>query len=77
MGEQMVARRRRRNSFRNVRELTDAITEFVAEYQKNPRPLVWAVNASKILRKVAYATDSGRPSNTSIRIVLNLLETLR
>jgi transposase len=43
----------RRSSFRNVRELTKAITEFVAEYQKNPRPFVWTVNANEILRKVA------------------------
>jgi transposase len=43
----------RRNSFRNVRELTTAITEFVEEYQKNPRPFVWTVDADEILRKVA------------------------
>jgi len=42
----------RRNSFRNVRELTRAITEFVEEYQKNPHPFVWTVNANEILRKV-------------------------
>ena len=43
----------RRNSFRNVRELTRAINEFVGEYQKSPRPFVWTVNANEILRKVA------------------------
>ncbi len=42
----------RRNSFRNVRELTKAIREFVAEYQKNPHPLVWTAKADDILRKV-------------------------
>jgi hypothetical protein len=40
------------NSFRNVRELTRAMTEFVEEYQKNPHPFVWTVNANEILRKV-------------------------
>jgi transposase len=43
----------RRNSFRNVRELTRAIREFVDEYQKNPRPFVWTAKADDILRKVA------------------------
>ncbi len=43
----------RRNSFRNVRELTGAIRDFVDEYQKNPRPFVWTAKADDILRKVA------------------------
>lgn len=43
----------RRNSFRNVRELTRAIREFVDEYQKNPRPFVWTARADDVLRKVA------------------------
>ena len=43
----------RRNAFRNLREFTRAITEFIEEYQKNPRPFVWSVDANAILRKVA------------------------
>jgi transposase len=43
----------RRNSFGSVNELIDAINEFVATYQKNPRPFVWTVKADEILRKVA------------------------
>jgi len=42
-----------RNSFSGVRALTKAINEYVAEYQKNPHPFVWTVNADEILRKIA------------------------
>jgi transposase len=43
----------RRNSFGNANDVIRAINEFVAEYQKNPRPFVWTVDADEILRKVA------------------------
>lgn len=43
----------RRNSFPNVIALIKAVNEFVGEYQKNPRPFVWTVNADEVLRKVA------------------------
>lgn len=43
----------RRNSFTSVPALVKATNEFVEEYQKNPHPFVWTVNADEILRKVA------------------------
>ncbi len=43
----------RRNSFSSVTALIRAVNDFVAEYQKNPRPFVWTVDADEILRKVA------------------------
>jgi transposase len=43
----------RRNSFGNANDVIEAINEFVAEYQKNPRPFVWTVDADEILRRVA------------------------
>jgi transposase len=43
----------RRNSFGNTNDVIRAINAFVAEYQKNPRPFVWTVDADEILRKVA------------------------
>jgi transposase len=49
----LTERQIRRNSFPNVIALIRAIKEFVAEYQKNPHPFVWAVGADEILRKVA------------------------
>ncbi len=42
-----------RNSFPSVAALIKAIKEFVAEYQKNPHPFVWTVDADEILKKVA------------------------
>src|SRR5437773_1849928 len=50
---QLAEKQIRRNSFPHTRALIKAIKEFVAEYQKNPRPFVWTVDADEILRKVA------------------------
>jgi transposase len=50
---QLTAKQIKRNSFPNVIALTRAINEFVAEYQKNPHPFVWTVDADDILRKIA------------------------
>ena len=43
----------RRNSFPGVNALIKAVNGFVAEYQTNPHPFVWTVDADEILRKVA------------------------
>jgi transposase len=43
----------KRNSFPGVTALIRAVNDFVAEYQKNPHPFVWTVDADEILRKVA------------------------
>ena len=50
---QLTEKQIRRNSFPHTVALIRAINEFVAEYQKNPRPFVWTVDADEILRKVA------------------------
>ena len=50
---QLTEKQIRRNSFPHERALIRAIREFVAEYQKHPRPFVWTVDADEILRKVA------------------------
>jgi transposase len=49
----LTKRQIRRNSFGNSNDVIRAVNEFVAEYQKNPRPFVWNVDADEILRKVA------------------------
>lgn len=43
----------KRNSFPGVNALIKAVNDFVVEYQRNPRPFVWTVDADEILRKVA------------------------
>lgn len=50
---QLTTKQILRNSFSSQIALIRAINEFVAEYQKNPRPFVWTVDADEILRKVA------------------------
>jgi transposase len=50
---QLTEKQIRRNSFPHEMALIRAIKEFVAEYQKSPRPFVWKVDADEILRKVA------------------------
>ena len=50
---QLTEKQIRRNSFANTIALIRAIKGFVVEYQKNPHPFVWTVDADEILRKVA------------------------
>jgi transposase len=50
---QLTEKQLRRNAFPHKMALIAAIKEFVAEYQNNPRPFVWTVDADEILRKVA------------------------
>ena len=48
-----VNRRIRRGIFRSVRELTQAIYDFLKHYNDNPRPFVWTKSADQILNKLA------------------------
>ena len=62
---QLTERQIRRNSFPNDVALIRAIREFVAEYQKHPRPFVWTVDADEILRKVAKLRQLQTSSESS------------
>ena len=42
-------------SFRSVDELADAVTDYVAHHNKDPKPLIWTATASDILEKVKCA----------------------
>jgi transposase len=42
----------RRGAFRSVNKLERAITDYLADYNKNPRPFVWTADADLILGKV-------------------------
>jgi transposase len=50
---ELTQKRIRRGTFRNVRELINAIKEYLEVYLENPRPFVWTAKADDILRKVA------------------------
>jgi hypothetical protein len=45
-------RRLRRGVFRSVPELTQAITDYVARHNDNPKPFIWTATAADILEKV-------------------------
>ena len=50
---EITDRRIRRGIFRSVRELTQAIYDFLKHYNDNPRPFVWTKSADQILNKLA------------------------
>ena len=47
--------RLRRGVFRSVPELVQAITDYVALHNDNPKPFIWTATASDILEKVKRA----------------------
>ncbi len=49
---EITAKRIRRGTFRNVRELIKAIDAFIAGRNRNPKRFVWSAPASHILRKI-------------------------
>ena len=49
---EITRKRIRRGTFRNVRDLINAIKDYVCHYNRNPRPFQWVASASKIIRKV-------------------------
>ena len=50
---EITDRRIRCGIFRSVRELTQAIYDFLQHYNENPRPFVWIKSADHILTKLA------------------------
>ena len=50
---EITDRRIRRGIFRSVRELTQAIYDFLKHHNENPRPFVWTKTADQILTKPA------------------------
>ena len=50
---EITDQRIRRGIFRSVRELTQAIYDFLKHYNDNPRPFAWTKSADHILNKLA------------------------
>jgi transposase len=48
-------KRLRRGVFRSVRELTDAIMDYIEQHNEDPCPIVWRKTADEILEKVGRA----------------------
>jgi len=49
---EITARRIRRGTFRNVKELIKAIDAYIADRNRNPKRFVWSAPASRILQKI-------------------------
>ncbi len=54
----LTDKRIRRGSFRNVRELIAAITEYLDTHNQNPRVFVWTASVEGILTKVAKCKEA-------------------
>ena len=47
----------REGSFQSVRELVDAIEEYLAERNEHPKRYVWRAKGEEILKKIARAKE--------------------
>ena len=54
----LTTKRIRRGSFRNVRELIAAITQYLDNHNQNPRVFVWTASVEHILTKVAKCKEA-------------------
>lgn len=50
---ELTSKRVRRGSFESVKDLHDAITEFLAVWNEKPRPFVWTATVDSIQQKLA------------------------
>jgi len=50
---QITTRRIRRGAFRSVRELEQAIHDYLQTHNEKPRPFIWSATADEIFRKIA------------------------
>jgi hypothetical protein len=51
----LTDKRLRRGSFRSVPQLIDAIMNYIAEHNDEPKPLIWRKTVKEILDKVGRA----------------------
>jgi len=55
---ELTDKRIRRGSFRNVRELIAAITQYLDNHNQNPQVFVWTASVERILTKVAKCKEA-------------------
>jgi len=51
----LTERQLRRGVFKSLKQLQDAITDYIQGHNENPRPFIWTAKASDILEKVKRA----------------------
>jgi transposase len=54
----LTQQRLRRGSFHNVKELTQAIGDYISSHNQNPRIFVWSASVERILTKVAKCKEA-------------------
>jgi transposase len=54
----LTEQRLRRGSFRNVKELIEAIRDYISGHNQNPRIFVWSASVERILAKVAKCKEA-------------------
>jgi hypothetical protein len=54
---EITQRRIRRGTFTQVRELEQAIRDYVQEHNRKPKPLVWTATANTILNKIKRSCE--------------------
>ena len=55
---EITRKRIRRGSFRSVRELTDAIEDYLKNHNQNPKIFTWTASAESIMAKVAKSKEA-------------------
>jgi transposase len=56
--KELTDRRLRRGAFSSVTELIDAITDWAAHWNHNPKPFIWHKTAEEIIEKVQRGRDT-------------------
>ena len=51
----LTQRELKRGVFTSLRQLEDALTDYVVRHNENPKPFIWTAKASDILEKVKRA----------------------
>ncbi len=54
----LTSRRIRRGTFTSVKELIDAIEQYIEANNKNPKPFIWTKTADEILTKLHNCKDT-------------------
>lgn len=55
---EITRKRIRRGRFQCVTELNHAISEYLRENSRNPRPFIWTATASKIMKKINHCKEA-------------------
>ncbi|MGH9360137.1 MAG: hypothetical protein ACRD1O_13310 [Terriglobia bacterium] len=55
---EITRKRIRRGTFHGVTELNRAISEYLRENNRNPRPFIWTASASTIMKKIKHCKEA-------------------